>query len=34
MKVFKIGKIELDVYAVGLNAENRLMGIKTKAVET
>ncbi len=34
LKVFKIGKIELDVYVVGLDAENRLMGIKTKAVET
>jgi len=34
LKVFKIGKIQLDVYAVGLNAENNLLGIKTKAVET
>ncbi len=34
LKVFKIGKIKLDVYAVGLNAENKLLGIKTKAVET
>ncbi len=34
LKVFKIGKIQLDVYAVGLDAENNLLGIKTKAVET
>ena len=34
LKVFKIGTIELDVYAVGLDSENVLMGIKTKAVET
>jgi len=34
LKVFKIGRIELDVYFVGLNAESVLMGIKTKAVET
>jgi len=34
LKVFKIGKIQLDVYVVGLDAENKLTGIKTKAVET
>ncbi len=34
LKVFKIGKIELDVFVVGLDAENILTGIKTKAVET
>lgn len=34
LKVFKIGLIELDVYAVGLDRENTLKGIKTKAVET
>lgn len=34
LKVFKVGKIELDVYAVGLDAESNLTGIKTKAVET
>ncbi len=34
LKVFKIGKIQLDVYVVGLDAENKLLGIKTKAVET
>lgn len=34
LKVFKIGTIELDIYAVGLDSENVLIGIKTKAVET
>lgn len=34
LKVFRIGKIELDVYVVGLDAENTFLGIKTKAVET
>ncbi len=34
LKVFKVGKIQLDIYVVGLDAENSLLGIKTKAVET
>jgi len=34
LKVFKIGKIQIDVYVVGLDAENNLLGIKTKAVKT
>lgn len=34
LRVFKIGKIELDIYIVGLDAESNLMGVKTKAVET
>ncbi len=34
LKVFKIGNINLDIYIVGLDANNTLMGIKTKAVET
>lgn len=34
LKVFKVGKIELDVYVVGLDSEGNLMGIQTKAVET
>ncbi len=34
LKVFKIGKIQIDIYVVGLDAENNLLGIKTKAVET
>ncbi len=34
LKVFKVGKIQLDVYAVGLDAESNVIGIQTKAVET
>ncbi len=34
LKVFKIGKIQIDVYVVGLDAEDNLLGIETKAVET
>lgn len=32
--VFKIGRIRLDVYVVGMDKGGRLIGIKTKAVET
>ncbi|MGI9035129.1 MAG: nuclease A inhibitor family protein [Pyrinomonadaceae bacterium] len=34
LNVFKIGATELDIYAVGLDAQGNLTGIKTKAVET
>ena len=34
LKVFKVGKIQLDIYVVGLDAENKLTGIRTKAIET
>ncbi|MDQ6786140.1 MAG: nuclease A inhibitor family protein [Acidobacteriota bacterium] len=34
LKVFKVGKIQIDIYVVGLDAASNLMGIKTKAVET
>ena len=34
VQVFKIGKIKLDIYVVGLDVESNLMGIKTKSVET
>ena len=34
LKVYKIGKKNVDIYVVGLNAENIITGIKTKAVET
>jgi len=33
-KVFRIGRIRLDIYAVGLNEESRLTGVSTFAVET
>jgi len=34
LKVFKVGRIQIDIYVVGLDADNDLVGIKTKAVET
>ena len=34
LKVFRIGETELDIYVVGLDAEDNLLGIETKAVET
>jgi hypothetical protein len=34
VKVFKVGRIEIDIYIVGLDGEGNLAGIKTKAVET
>lgn len=33
-KVFRIGKKEIDIYVIGLDKENILRGIQTKAVET
>lgn len=34
LKVFKIGKIQIDIYIVGSDKEGRLAGVRTKAVET
>jgi hypothetical protein len=34
LTVFRIGRIQFYIYVVGLDAENSLIGIKTKAVET
>jgi hypothetical protein len=34
LKVFKVGRIELDIYFVGLDEDGKLAGVKTKAVET
>ena len=34
LRVFKVGKIQLDIYVVGLDENDKLLGIKTKAVET
>lgn len=33
-KVFRIGKIRLDIYIVGIDTEGNLMGATTRAVET
>lgn len=34
IKVFKVGRIEVDVYIVGLDKDGFLAGVWTKAVET
>jgi hypothetical protein len=34
LKVFQIGEIEIEIYVVGLDKDNNLLGIKTEAVET
>jgi hypothetical protein len=34
LKVFKVGRIQIAIYVVGIDADNNLIGIKTKAVET
>jgi hypothetical protein len=34
LKVFKVGRIEIHIYVVGLDADGNLTGIKTRAVET
>jgi Nuclease A inhibitor-like protein len=34
LKVFKVGRIQIDIYVVGLDKKGNLAGIKTKAVET
>lgn len=34
VKVYRIGKIEVDCYVVGLDARGNLAGLKTVAVET
>lgn len=34
IKVFKVGKINVDIYIVGLDPDGNLSGVQTKAVET
>jgi hypothetical protein len=34
LKVFRIGDIQIEIFVVGVDADNNLTGIKTKAVET
>lgn len=34
IKVFKIGTVEINIYIVGLDQQNILTGVQTKAVET
>lgn len=33
-KVFRIGTVQVDIYAVGIDKDGCLMGVTTKAVET
>lgn len=34
LKIYKLGRIQIDIYFVGLDTENKLVGVKTKAIET
>ena len=34
IKVFKVGRIRIDIYVAGLDKNGNLVGVKTKAVET
>lgn len=34
LKIFRIGKIQIDIYAIGKTADGIVAGIKTSAVET
>ena len=33
-RVFRIGKIQIEIFVVGLDTSGRIVGIKTRAVET
>jgi hypothetical protein len=34
LRVFRIGRIEIDIYVVGIDRAGKIVGFKTKAVET
>lgn len=34
LKVYRLGSVRIDIYAVGIDANGRVIGIITKAVET
>ena len=34
LRVFRIGRVQIEIYVVGLDEDSRLVGIKTKATET
>lgn len=34
LRVFKVGEVQIKIYAAGLDAEDDLVGIRTEAVET
>lgn len=33
-KVFRVGNVQVDIFAVGIDRDGRLVGVTTKAVET
>jgi hypothetical protein len=34
LKVFRIGRIRIEIYVVGLDQENNIVGVRTESVET
>ena len=34
LRVFRIGRVQIEIYVVGLDEDGRLVGTKTKAIET
>lgn len=34
LRVIRIGRIRIDIYVAGISASGRLVGVKTKAIET
>lgn len=34
LTVYRIGNVQIDIYVVGIDAEGRVMGVRTKAIET
>jgi Nuclease A inhibitor-like protein len=34
IKVFRVGKISIEIYIIGLDKENNIFGVRTNAVET
>ncbi|MFZ1700086.1 MAG: nuclease A inhibitor family protein [Pyrinomonadaceae bacterium] len=34
LTVYRVGRVQIDIYVVGIDAEGRVIGVTTKAVET
>jgi hypothetical protein len=34
IKIFRVGKINIDIYVIGIDKDNNTLGVKTHAVET
>jgi len=34
LKVFRIGRVQIDIYVVGVDKKGRLIGIRTRSIET